>query len=127
MVLVCHWWRVARAFFWCLVKGGIMKVTPLTIFLMLITGLLAVWLFIQLDRQNTLHQSVMEATQRCATARFDAAWDQSLGSESAAKKAVEDARIARVCGEAERARKDLQSEDSMIAHSQNEVASQIMR
>lgn len=104
-----------------------MKVTPLTIFLMLITGLLAVWIFIQLDRQNTLHQSAMEATQRCATARFDAAWDQSLGSESASKKAEEDARIGRICGEAQRTRRDLKSEDGVIAHSQNEVASQIMR
>jgi hypothetical protein len=104
-----------------------MKITPLTIILMLVTGLLAVWLFIQLDRQNALRQSAMEATQRCAEARFDAAWDSSLGDEGSAQKSEEDARIARLCGEAHRAREDLRETNHSIAASQNSVSSKILQ
>lgn len=104
------------------VKGG-----PLPIFLLLITGLLAVWLFIQSNKENQAQQTAMEASQRCSGARFDATYDRSLGSESSQRKALDAARIARVCGEAQKQRRNLQSVQQSTGAAQAKVASSILK
>ena len=104
----------------------VVKITPPSIFLLLVTGLLAVWLFIQINKENQAQQTAMEAAQRCSGARFDATYDRSLGNESAQQKAMDAVRIARVCGEAQKQRRNLQSVQQSTGAAQAKVASSIL-
>lgn len=69
-----------------------------------LTGLLAVWLWLgQAGTVNTT-ADLQRAEQRCEQARFDQRFDSTLSSPNPSQAAATAARVARICGEAQRAR-----------------------
>ena len=83
-----------------------------------ITGLLAVWLYFGQASQNTADLHVQHAELRCGQARFDDQFDSTLTAGDLRAQA-DAGRVARLCGDAERARRDAVAQSAQAAQDQN--------
>lgn len=82
-----------------------------------ITGLLAVWLYFGQASKNTADLHVQHAELRCGQARFDDQFDSTLTVRDVQAQA-DAGRVARLCGDAERARRDAAAQSARAAQDQ---------
>jgi hypothetical protein len=89
-----------------------MHIAPGYILVGILTGAVAIFLYIQHDQQVTATQMSMQQTQRCAQARFQVTYQSALsksGPEARAQLLGSQQRAGRICAEARALRRDLRS------------------
>jgi hypothetical protein len=89
-----------------------MHVAPGYLIVGILTGAVAIFLYIQHDQQVTATQMAMQQTQRCASARFQVTYQSALsksGPEARAQLLGAQERAGRICAEARALRRDLRT------------------
>lgn len=87
-----------------------MHIAPGYILVGVLTGAVAIYLYVQHDQQVTAEQMAMQQTQRCSSARFQVTYQSTLGrsgTEARAQLLGAQQRAGRVCAEARALRRDL--------------------